>query len=216
MFESDLLDERATIREIERAADAAVSSARTALASAEREVMRADERLARVRRDYQDGVIEATDWREHRNDIEAGRSAAAAEVGRLAARVEELEREGAFAGAQTALAAILDDLRALAFRYDADAPDADLVASLRMAMAETIEGIEITSNAVPVDEIRYAPDPEVAARTVYLVTREAMIGVIVKRTTEQDVTRADGATFKRDLPTYERVGLPLSENTSLT
>ncbi len=81
---------------------------------------------------------------------------------------------------------------------------------------ERVEGIEITSNAVPDDEIRYASDPDVEARTVYLVTREATIGVIVKRTTEQDVTRADGATFTRDLPSYERVGLPLSENTSLT
>jgi hypothetical protein len=103
----------------------------------------------------------------------------------------------------------------MASRYDADAPDADLVAALRMAMAETIEGID-TSNAVPVEEIRYAPDPGVEARTIYLVAEEVTIGVTVRRTTEQEVTGADGATLKADLPTYERAALPLSENASLT
>jgi hypothetical protein len=199
---------------VRRATDAAVPSARAALASAEREVMRADERLACVRRDYQNGDIGVAEWREHRDDIEAGRVAAEAEVERLAARVDELDREGASVDAQAALVSMLD-LRAMASRYDADAPDADLVAALRMAMAETIEGID-TSNAVPVEEIRYAPDPGVEARTIYLVAEEVTIGVTVRRTTEQEVTGADGATLKADLPTYERAALPLSENASLT
>jgi hypothetical protein len=61
-------------------------------------------------------------------------------------------------------------LRAVASRYENDAPDADLVASLRMAMADSIEGIEVTPNAVPIEEIRHTPDPDVEARTVYRAT----------------------------------------------
>jgi hypothetical protein len=102
--------------------------------------------------------------------------------------------------------------RSLRSSYEDDVNTEAAAQSGQVSMSSSL----ISENAVPDDEIRYASDPEVEARTVYLVTREAMIGVIVKRTTEQDVTRADGAIFKRDLPTYERVGLPLSENTSLT
>jgi Recombinase zinc beta ribbon domain/Recombinase len=215
MFAADIFDEKETIREIRSATDAAVASARTALASAEREVMRADERLARVRRDYQDGSIDVAEWREHRDEIAAGRVAAQAEVRRLTARVVESESEGASADAQTALVAMLDALRAMASRYAADAPDADLVASLRMAMAETIEAIEITSNAVRGDEIRYAPDDDVGARTVYLVRDDATIGVVVRRLSEQNVY-VDGTAETLPLPQLERVALPVAEKDSLT
>jgi hypothetical protein len=42
-----------------------------------------------------------------------------------------------------------------------------------------------------------------------------LIGVIVRRTGEQGVTGSEG-TFSADLPVYDRVALPLSNNPSLT
>lgn len=156
------------------------------------------------------------EWREHREDIEAGRVAAAAEVARLTTNIEEMQRDGAAVDAQTALVTMLDGLRAVASRYDADTPEHDLVASLRMAMSETIEAIEITPNAVPIEEIRHSPDPDVEARTVYLVREAVTIGVVVRRTDAQDVLGPDGASYEAELPAFDRASLSSSKNLSLT
>jgi hypothetical protein len=61
---------------------------RAARKEAEREAARAAERLSRVRRDYQDGRLEADDWQEQRTQLSEERSAAEGDVSRL------LEQEG--------------------------------------------------------------------------------------------------------------------------
>jgi site-specific DNA recombinase len=212
MFVNDLIDERTTIQAIEQAARMAVADARTALTHAEREVMRADERLARVRTDYQDGTIDAADWKEHRADIESGRVAAEAEVQRLRAHVEELEREGAFADAQGVLVAMLDDLRGMASRYDADAPDADLVAALRMAMSERIATIIIA----PTDAETFDFGADVATRTVSFTESGIRVGVVVQNVAVVTRLTGEGNIVSRSLPGSKRVGLPIADNDRLT
>jgi site-specific DNA recombinase len=61
-------------------------------AEAERGAMRAVDRLARVKRDYQDGRLDAEDWREQRRELTADVNAANAEVERLAAQENELRK----------------------------------------------------------------------------------------------------------------------------
>jgi site-specific DNA recombinase len=59
-------------------------------AEAQRSEMRAVERLRRVKADYVDGRLEAVDWRELREELEAERVAAAGEAQQLAEREAEL------------------------------------------------------------------------------------------------------------------------------
>ena len=58
---------------------------RTLRANAEQEAQLAAERLARVRRDYQDGKLAPDDWAEQREQLEGERKAAEAEAKRLGA-----------------------------------------------------------------------------------------------------------------------------------
>ena len=62
-FERLVLDLDATRKAVAEAHDAKVAQHRGLRAQAEREAQRADERFARVRRDYQDGKLDADDWR---------------------------------------------------------------------------------------------------------------------------------------------------------
>lgn len=70
------------------------------LGEAQREAQRAEERYARVRRDYANGDITAAEWREFRDELTGERDAAQAQAARLrasradiASRTEELDLE---------------------------------------------------------------------------------------------------------------------------
>jgi site-specific DNA recombinase len=65
-FESAVLDLEATRLQIEEAIDRKLGETRTLREHAEAEAARAEERLARVRRDYQDGKLDADDWAEQK------------------------------------------------------------------------------------------------------------------------------------------------------
>jgi DNA invertase Pin-like site-specific DNA recombinase len=62
-------------------------------ASAERQLRETEANLVRIRGDYLRGAIRPDDWNSFREELEAERQAAAAEVDRHAARAEELEAE---------------------------------------------------------------------------------------------------------------------------
>ena len=75
-FKSAALDVEATIRQIAEANERLITEARVRREHAEREGMSIEERIRRVRRDYQDGKLDADDWREQRRDLLAESEAA--------------------------------------------------------------------------------------------------------------------------------------------
>jgi hypothetical protein len=80
---------------------------------AKREARVADERLARVRRDYTDGRLDAEDWREFREELGAERDAARADLDRLAEQQHEVERWGELRDAEADTLRRLSEIRAL-------------------------------------------------------------------------------------------------------
>jgi hypothetical protein len=63
LFLARHIDEEATLREHRDNADAALRAARRQVPSAEREVMRAEERLARLKDRWRDGEIDTELWK---------------------------------------------------------------------------------------------------------------------------------------------------------
>jgi len=83
------IDIDATQAEIAEQIDGALRRAEVLLLDAERDAARAEDRLSRVRRDYQDGRLDADDWREQRVDLASQRQAARANVERLRVQSDE-------------------------------------------------------------------------------------------------------------------------------
>ena len=88
------LDVEETRRRFASQIATALAQARGTLVQAERQRGLAEERLTRVRRDYQDGKLDASDWAEQREQLQDECDAAAAEAERLRRRVEEITAEG--------------------------------------------------------------------------------------------------------------------------
>jgi hypothetical protein len=82
------LDAEATRASIAQARGRKVAEIRALREQSEREARKAEDRLARVRRDYQDGKIEVDDWAEQRDELVAEHRAAQAEAERLRASEE--------------------------------------------------------------------------------------------------------------------------------
>ncbi len=82
-FEQVGLDLEATRQTLVEARDRKLTEIRELLSEASREHRRAEDRLGRVRRDYQDGKLDADDWREQREQLTVELEAAAAEAERL-------------------------------------------------------------------------------------------------------------------------------------
>ena len=85
-FEEVWLDVEATRAALAEHLDRHLDEARALRQQAERQAQQAQERLARVRRDYQDGRLDPDDWSEQRADLTAELEAATAEVERLRER----------------------------------------------------------------------------------------------------------------------------------
>jgi DNA invertase Pin-like site-specific DNA recombinase len=120
-FESVGLDLEATLDAVAAGAEHKLAELRALRKQAEAEAQRAVERLARVRRDYADGELPVSDWKEFKAELTAERDAAEAEVGRLRAAEAELESN--------------QDL-------DAEAETLRHLAKLRAAVASEIQNAE--------------------------------------------------------------------------
>jgi Recombinase/Recombinase zinc beta ribbon domain len=130
------LDIEATRQSIADARDRKLVEVRTFRDQAELEARRAEERLARVRRDYTDGRIDAEDWREFRNELGAERDAARAEADRLDAQQREVERWGEIKDAESETLRHLSEIRAVVAGEVRDAQGIDAV---RAALSRTFE-----------------------------------------------------------------------------
>jgi DNA invertase Pin-like site-specific DNA recombinase len=134
------LDVDATRRRIAENAEQVIAETRASLAHAERQRAFAEDRLARVRRDYQDGKLDADDWSDHRHELSRERDAAAAEVDRLSARVDEVVGQAALLDSEQALLDQLADLRrAIARRVTGGTT----VEALRAALLRLFDGFTL-------------------------------------------------------------------------
>lgn len=94
-FEQVGLDVEATRATVEEERDRRVTELSSLLTQSEEEAQRATERLARVRRDYADGELDVSDWREFREELSNEKTAATAEARRLQAQLIEAREVGA-------------------------------------------------------------------------------------------------------------------------
>lgn len=90
-FEQVGLDVEATREGLAESRDRKLAEVRALLDGAEAEAQRAGERLARVRRDYADGKLDASDWQEFRTELGGELEGAQAEVERLRAQALDVE-----------------------------------------------------------------------------------------------------------------------------
>lgn len=110
-FEAVALDLDATRAQLTATVDRGLADARARREGAEREVMLANERLARVRRAFQDGKIDAEDWHEQRAELEAELAAAEGELARLVQREQEVAHDARVVDAESELVRRLAELR---------------------------------------------------------------------------------------------------------
>jgi DNA invertase Pin-like site-specific DNA recombinase len=135
-FEQVGLDVEETRRSIAEARDRKLAEVRALREEAEHEARRAEERLARVRRDYTDGRLDADDWREFRAELGSERDAARAEAERLETQLREVERWGAVKDAEAETVRRLSEIRAV---IAGEVRDAEGLEAVRAALARTFE-----------------------------------------------------------------------------
>jgi site-specific DNA recombinase len=120
------LDVDATVQQWRerRSADAALAAG--TLADAERELAQTDAALARIRQDYRDGRITASEWRDFQRELNAEQVALAAQVEQARTRTEELSDDEVEAEVLRRLA----DIRAALIGQLEQAPDLDSLRAL--------------------------------------------------------------------------------------
>jgi DNA invertase Pin-like site-specific DNA recombinase len=133
-FEQVGLDVEATRQAVAEARDRKLAEVGALRDDAEREVHRAEDRLARVRRDYTDGKIDANDWRDFRDELEGERDAAHAEAKRLATQQREVEAWGELRDAETETWRRLSEIRAV---IAGEVRDAEGLDAVRAALGRT-------------------------------------------------------------------------------
>jgi len=107
---------------------------------AEHEVRKAEERLARVRRDYTDGKLDASEWREFHDELGTEREAARAQAERLTTQQREVEAWGELRDAEAETWRRLSEIRAVIAGEVRDAQGLDAV---RAALSRTFERFEL-------------------------------------------------------------------------
>jgi hypothetical protein len=210
LFGRSLLDERRTLDEIERAAQAQDSEIRTLLAAAEREVARCDDQLVRQKRRWRDGEITTAEKDAEVAEITGERDAAEAEAGRMRARVAEVYADAESRNAQRALHALVEDVRRLGQGFVPDAPEAALTAALRTALSQVVERVEL----LPPDG---APDPSRfdaydGAPPVYVRRPEVVIAIYARTVMLLGTAGNERAAF----PYFRAIGVPIARNSTFT
>jgi DNA invertase Pin-like site-specific DNA recombinase len=131
-FEHAAIDMDATQRAIEATTAREIDTIRVLRAQAQQDEHRAAERLTRVKRDYQDGRLDADDWREQRAELTAALGAARAKLSQLTDQ-ERRVSENAHNAAQEDVQRYLNGVRAAIVGGVQDARGAEAVrAALRV------------------------------------------------------------------------------------
>jgi hypothetical protein len=134
------LDISATRQQLEATRNRKRAEVGALRANAEHEAQLSAERLARVRRDYQDGKLAADDWAEQREQLEGEHNAAQAEAERLRASEADAETENPFGDAEEEVLCQLTEIRrAIA----GEITDAEGVDAVRAALARLFKAFVI-------------------------------------------------------------------------
>jgi site-specific DNA recombinase len=134
-----VVDLEATKRALEEAADRRIGETRAQRESAEREVARKEESLARIERDYLSGKLDVDDYKRFTERESAEREAALRELARLRDREDEIARERLAIDAERELLERLARLRAAIVERIGDA--AGEVEALRAVLATVFEAV---------------------------------------------------------------------------
>jgi hypothetical protein len=135
-FELSLHDAQGSLDSIRSEGQRQVDEANALIEQAEREAVVAEDRLARVKRDYQDGKLEAEDWTEQRAELEGERIAAKAEAEQYREQAETLARNLEALDADAELQRSLTEIREA---VEGKIEKAEGIDALRAALAQTFE-----------------------------------------------------------------------------
>jgi DNA invertase Pin-like site-specific DNA recombinase len=115
---------------------------------AERDVIRASDRLTHVRRDYQDGRLDADDWTEQRTELTGELEAAKAQVARLDKQRDEVAGEMEEVDAE---AAVIEELTAIRALVTGEARDGSRqgVDAFRAALRRLFSSFELLGGPRP-------------------------------------------------------------------
>jgi hypothetical protein len=157
------VDLEATHRTVAEAHEAKLAETATLSAKAERDAATAEERLARVRRDYQDGKLDADDWSDQRAELTADLEAAEAQAQRFAEQRASLDAE-----TNDVSAAVLADLTALRATIMGEAE------AFRTALRRVFTGFELLPPGslgvdTPLGGVIWPPDRDIKADGYVLV-----------------------------------------------
>ena len=145
------------------------------LDQARREVQRTEESLTRVRRDYTDGHLTASDWQDLRDQLATERDAAIAQVQQLTSRRDTLTEGKAAIDTETVLVQRLTEIRAAIAGQIRGAKDLDAV---RAALRRTFQGFLLVNR----------PTGPVPADLAWLDESNLMIQPIVSQDTIATLT----------------------------
>jgi len=148
-FEQVGLDVEATRRQLAEARDRKLAELNGLLKAAEQQAQQAHERLARVRRDYVDGKLDAEDWQTFRAELGEEQAAAAAEAKRLRSQQAEVD---AWAEVSDAERATLEQLAKIRAALAGEVQAADGIEAVRVALLRLFEGFVLhraDSSAAP-------------------------------------------------------------------
>lgn len=134
------IDLDATRQRIAERTAADLALANEALAHADSEAALTRDRLARIQRGFQDGILDGEDYRDQRARLLEEDAAAQAALTRAQEQVQRAEAAGRFAGAEEPLLRHLGDLRTAVERGIENAPDLN---ALRTVLRDLFESIEL-------------------------------------------------------------------------
>jgi Recombinase/Recombinase zinc beta ribbon domain len=135
-FERVGLDVEATRAQVAESRDRKIAEVQTLMLDAEREAQLATERLDRVRRDYQDGKLDADDWREQREQLTEELDGAKREAARLADQEREIDSWGDVCDVE---AETLRKLASIRKAIAGEVKDADGIEAVRAALTRLFE-----------------------------------------------------------------------------
>ena len=139
-FEQVGLDVEATRAAVAEATDRKVAEIKALRVGAEKEAQLADDRLARVRRHFQDGSITADDWADQRDQLTEERDAAQAEAERLRTSEQETADGGALVDVEAETLRRLAAIRSAMVGEITDAAGTDAV---RASLSRLFEGFVV-------------------------------------------------------------------------
>jgi DNA invertase Pin-like site-specific DNA recombinase len=147
-FEHAGIDIEATKQVVKESRDLKLAEVRALRKQAQREAQLAAGRLARVRRDYQDGALLREDWAEQREQLTGERDAAQAEVDRLRAHETGIVQDGDELDAEKE---VLDQLVTIRKAIVGEVNDAQGLEAVRAALARLFVSFTIYTRGDPLE-----------------------------------------------------------------